>query len=159
MRVMHVLWGNRGWLRKLTSMSIRTMIAGMAARHHSEWLAELERMRRSWRVCAVTANRRIHIETCRRPECLNGGSCARMTALGLTDDGDPLPRRMRPLCGAQTRTEGRCKVRVEPGKRRCRFHGGMSTGPKTAEGRARIAEAQRRRRAAWRAKRAGDGAP
>ena len=33
---------------------------------------------------------------------------------------------------------------VEAGKRRCRFHGGMSTGPKTTEGRARIAEAQRR---------------
>ena len=28
---------------------------------------------------------------------------------------------------------------------RCRFHGGLATGPKTAEGKARIAEAQRRR--------------
>jgi hypothetical protein len=27
----------------------------------------------------------------------------------------------------------------------CRFHGGLSTGPRTAEGKARIAEAQRRR--------------
>jgi hypothetical protein len=34
---------------------------------------------------------------------------------------------------------------MAPGKRRCRFHGGLSTGPKTEEGRARIAEAQRRR--------------
>lgn len=33
------------------------------------------------------------------------------------------------------------------GKRRCRFHGGLSTGPKTQEGRERIAAAQRRR---WR---------
>ena len=39
-------------------------------------------------------------------------------------------------------------MRVVPGKRRCRFHGGLSTGPRTMEGRARIAEAQRRR---WRA--------
>ncbi len=39
-------------------------------------------------------------------------------------------------------------VRIEFGKARCRFHGGLSTGPKTAAGRARIAEAQRRR---WRA--------
>jgi hypothetical protein len=38
-------------------------------------------------------------------------------------------------------------VRVELGKARCRFHGGLSTGPKTEAGRARIAEAQRRR---WR---------
>ncbi len=41
-------------------------------------------------------------------------------------------------------------MRVEPGKRRCRFHGGLSTGPKTDAGRARIAEAQRRRWQAYR---------
>ena len=43
-------------------------------------------------------------------------------------------------------------VRVERGKARCRFHGGLSTGPKTEAGRARIAEAQRRR---WQAYREG----
>jgi GAF domain len=42
---------------------------------------------------------------------------------------------------------GTCMVRVEFGKARCRFHGGLSTGPKTEAGRGRIAEAQRRR---WR---------
>jgi hypothetical protein len=36
-------------------------------------------------------------------------------------------------------------MKSEAGRRRCKFHGGLSTGPKTAEGRARIAEAQRRR--------------
>jgi hypothetical protein len=41
-------------------------------------------------------------------------------------------------------------VRVELGKGRCRFHGGLSTGPKTEAGRARITEAQRRRWAAYR---------
>jgi hypothetical protein len=60
----------------------------------------------------------------------------------------PLPRKKRPLCGARNRQGKPCAVRVEPGKRRCRFHGGLSTGPKTAAGRERIAEAQRRR---WRA--------
>jgi hypothetical protein len=54
-------------------------------------------------------------------------------------------RKDRPVCGALTRAGGLCRVRVEPGKARCRFHGGLSTGPKTPEGRARIAEAQRRR--------------
>jgi hypothetical protein len=58
------------------------------------------------------------------------------------------PRRKdRPRCGAKTRAGGTCRVRVEFGKARCRFHGGLSTGPKTEAGRARIAEAQRRR---WR---------
>jgi hypothetical protein len=57
-------------------------------------------------------------------------------------------RNDRPRCGAKTRAGGTCLVRVELGKARCRFHGGLSTGPKTKAGRARIAEAQRRR---WRA--------
>src|ERR1700730_14206054 len=58
------------------------------------------------------------------------------------------PRRKdRPRRGAKTRAVGTCMVRVELGKARCRFHGGLSTGPKTEAGRARIAEAQRRR---WR---------
>jgi hypothetical protein len=37
-------------------------------------------------------------------------------------------------CGAQNRQGQPCSVKVEAGKRRCRFHGGLSTGPKTAEG-------------------------
>jgi len=41
------------------------------------------------------------------------------------------------------------------GKRRCRLHGGLSTGPKTAEGRARIAAASTRhgKFVGWRAHR------
>src|SRR5438874_13713175 len=59
------------------------------------------------------------------------------------------PRRKdRPRCGAKTRAGRPCRMRVEFGKTRCRLHGGLSTGPKTEAGRARIAEAQRRR---WRA--------
>ena len=63
--------------------------------------------------------------------------------------GQPSPNRRkgRRLCGAKTRAGGCCQVRAEPGKARCRFHGGKSTGPKTQAGRARIAEAQRLR---WR---------
>lgn len=48
-------------------------------------------------------------------------------------------------CGAKTRRGGHCRARPIPGKTRCKFHGGLSTGPKTTEGKARIAEAQRRR--------------
>lgn len=55
-----------------------------------------------------------------------------------------------PKCGAKTRAGGRCLVRAEPGKKRCRFHGGLSTGPKTEAGRIRIGEAQRRRWIAYR---------
>lgn len=53
----------------------------------------------------------------------------------------PLPAR----CGAVRKNGKPCRHKVEPDKKRCKFHGGCSTGPRTAEGRARIAEAQRRR--------------
>jgi hypothetical protein len=62
----------------------------------------------------------------------------------------PNRRKGRFLCGAKTRAGGCCQVRAEPGKARCRFHGGKSTGPKTQAGRARIAEAQRLRWLAYR---------
>ncbi len=51
----------------------------------------------------------------------------------------------RVICGAKTRAGHPCGQKSEPGKRRCKWHGGKSTGPRTPEGRERIAEAQRRR--------------
>ncbi len=47
-------------------------------------------------------------------------------------------------CDARTRRGTTCMCKPIPGKRRCKFHGGLSTGPRTPEGKARIAEAQRR---------------
>ena len=41
-------------------------------------------------------------------------------------------------CKAMTRAGTPCKMKAVHGKRRCRLHGGLSTGPKTAEGRERI---------------------
>ena len=66
------------------------------------------------------------------------------------------PRSERPRCGARTRAGGSCAAPVvwPKGGRpraRCRMHGGLSTGPRTAEGRERIAESNRRRAAARRA--------
>lgn len=57
----------------------------------------------------------------------------------------PQPKQRRPLCGARTRKGTPCQCRAMPYRERCRLHGGLSTGPKTTEGRARIAESNRRR--------------
>ena len=38
------------------------------------------------------------------------------------------------ICGARTRKGTECKAKALPGKTRCKFHGGASTGPKTPEG-------------------------
>lgn len=41
-------------------------------------------------------------------------------------------------CGARRHRDGQpCRAMSEPGKRRCRFHGGRSTGPKTETGKVR----------------------
>lgn len=40
-------------------------------------------------------------------------------------------------CGARTRAGGSCKCRKVVGNARCRFHGGLSTCPRTPEGKAR----------------------
>jgi hypothetical protein len=82
-------------------------------------------------------------------DCWNS-ICKRMQAIGLDDDGDPLPFADLPHCGARTRAGGTCRKKIIPGKARCAFHGGKSTGPTTDSGKARIAEGQRLRWAKWR---------
>ena len=44
-------------------------------------------------------------------------------------------------CGAKTRRGTACQRPASKKNGRCRLHGGQSTGPKTAEGRAKIAAA------------------
>jgi hypothetical protein len=46
-----------------------------------------------------------------------------------------------PRCGARTRQQGCCR-QPAMANGRCRLHGGLSTGPRTAEGRARCARAR-----------------
>ena len=62
----------------------------------------------------------------------------------------------RSRCDARTRSGGLCRKYPIAGKRRCRLHGGLSTGPKTREGKARIAAAQLKhgRYVNWRERRA-----
>jgi hypothetical protein len=61
------------------------------------------------------------------------------------------PRRLRPRCGARTRTGAPCKrlpvwdnEHDRPRNGRCPNHGGLSTGPKTPEGLRRRSEGYRR---------------
>ena len=72
--------------------------------------------------------------------------------LGYTKKGwRQLIRFLRPVCEAEARQSGQpCKNPVVHGKLKCRLHGGLSTGAKTAEGRARIGESNRRRQKASR---------
>ncbi|MEX0281345.1 MAG: HGGxSTG domain-containing protein [Arenibacterium sp.] len=85
-------------------------------------------IRSRWRPCPAEAHKRPDY----RRDCsqCHGVNCKRMAELGLNDAREPLPKTERPTCGARTRAGGQCQARVVPGKRRCRLHGGLSTGPK-----------------------------
>lgn len=48
-------------------------------------------------------------------------------------------------CGAKTRAGKLCQCRPEEGRDRCKFHGGLSTGPLSEAGREAIRESNRRR--------------
>ena len=55
------------------------------------------------------------------------------------------PKKDRPRCGAKTRSGGTCQApalwvtgQPKPKNGRCRMHGGLSTGPKSREGIARV---------------------
>lgn len=81
----------------------------------------------------------------------------------MTEPGRTIPKRERPFCGARCRSGRPCGARVVPlegGRlaRRCRLHGGLSTGARTAEGRERIGAAQRARWARWREARSSESA-
>src|SRR6516165_2605312 len=56
-----------------------------------------------------------------------------------------------PTCDAKLKSDPtkRCRKPVVAGKNRCRLHGGLSTGPRTAEGMARGIESMRAGYAGW----------
>jgi hypothetical protein len=98
--------------------------------------------------------------------------------VGTTSQWDMRKSRRR-RCGARTRQgvaamdcamrEGRlreflrhsgyCKNWALPGSKRCRLHGGLSTGPTTPEGKARTVAAMKAGRARWLAKLKSEGKP
>jgi hypothetical protein len=52
------------------------------------------------------------------------------------DSGRDEVKETRVICGARRRRDGQpCQALSVPGKRRCKWHGGCSTGPKTEQGR------------------------
>lgn len=65
--------------------------------------------------------------------------------------GKPYTTPVAILCGAKTRTGAPCKRKPIPGKKRCRNHGGLSTGARTIEGKANAGKGLRAWHAARRA--------
>ena len=69
------------------------------------------------------------------------GLCHATRAGARANNSGSLPagaNQARVICGAKRRRDGQpCQGLSVPGKRRCKWHGGASTGPRTDDGRAR----------------------
>lgn len=75
----------------------------------------------------------IHPSSCARAGAYEFG---RLTRHKAQQERRQATRRV--VCGARRHRDGQpCQAKSEPGKLRCRFHGGRSTGPRTPEGKIR----------------------
>ena len=62
----------------------------------------------------------------------------------------------RDVCGAKNRRGAPCQCKLLYANGRCKFHGGLSTGPRTTEGKARSLAALKEGLRAWRLRRGDD---
>lgn len=53
-------------------------------------------------------------------------------------------KKLRAICGARNRQGNPCQCKLLLKGGRCKFHGGMSTGPNTPEGMQRVLDALKR---------------
>ncbi|MFV0492870.1 MAG: HGGxSTG domain-containing protein [Pseudorhodobacter sp.] len=78
----------------------------------------------------------------------DGGRYCRRFAADQARKAEAKARRTTTRCvvyEAKIRKGAPCWMKSEPGRRRCKFHGGRSTGARTPEDIERIREAQRHR--------------
>ena len=88
---------------------------------------------------------RVRLRELRRAAREAGHLCAVAERVRESEERARLREVRRQPCGAKTRAGHPCQRKGLGRGGRCPNHGGASTGPKTPEGRQRIAEAQRRR--------------
>lgn len=152
-------------IRKAAGLSQRTLAKLAGIGHHavSYWERKSEVDRRSWAVKRIgdvlaqmdtraLSRTRVGWSEWQR-EAEQDARQKALAAFRKREAHSATERQIR--CNAKTRKGTPCRCRSEPGKARCKFHGGMSTGPKTPEGRARISEAQRARWLSYRASKNG----
>jgi hypothetical protein len=96
--------------------------------------AVLNAIVREWAAATGINNRRVaRLPTSAAPEV-----SARIAPARANEAGEPVAKWDRVQCGGKRRRDGQpCQALSVPGKRRCKWHGGCSTGPTTPEGKAR----------------------
>ena len=145
--------------RLFKHLHVQEKLSALTLRFPSEWIDEAafplieraefnvrETQHRRWREVRLRdegiwiAKQMARLDEKRKAKAVK---CATQSERPL---GPKLTGRSRKLCGARTRSRGGapCQCKVVPGRTRCRLHGGLSTGPRTPEGKARCAEGVRR---------------
>lgn len=126
----------------------------MAAAQLRDAQTRAERRRAEWAYLQKLLLReaRAHDEPHTRVRACRQASWGLETAAPTVGAHTRASKRKRPACGARCRGGRPCKARAvwrrgeaAPRNGRCRMHGGLSTGPRTPEGKAAIVESNRRR--------------
>lgn len=102
-----------------------------------EW-AELTGIKKSEVVAPKSSATRPELFDPKRAHAYDFGDALPSWVAKWQADRVRLVAQQRVQCGARRHRDGQpCRALSEPGKRRCRFHGGRSTGPKSDAGKAR----------------------
>jgi hypothetical protein len=123
------------WIHEAALPLIERAEQNVRETHHRRWREVRLRNEEIW-----IAKEMARLEDKRKAKV------AKCVAQSKKSSGQNLTGRSRKLCGARTRSRNGapCQCKVVPGRTRCRLHGGLSTGPRTPEGKARCAEGVRR---------------
>jgi hypothetical protein len=130
---------------------VRRMVSIATMRVRASWGS---RMAEDWIENYIAERLREHDERVRQRELKQSASASRRAKIVEERQRrtEERARLRESRCGAKTRAGGSCQCKGLGRGGRCKFHGGLSSGPKTEAGRRRIAEAQRKRWAARRGK-------
>lgn len=103
----------------------------------TEW-AELTGIKKPEVVTPKTSGTRPELSDPKRARAYDFGAELPSWAGSWLKAGRTREAAQRVVCGARRHRDGLpCQSKSEPGKRRCKYHGGRSTGPMTVEGKAR----------------------
>jgi hypothetical protein len=145
--------------RLFRQLPVQERLSALTLRFPAEWIhaaafplierAELnvrETQQRRWREARLRDEEIWIAKQMARLDAKRKAKAAKCATQSERPLGPKLTGRSRKLCGARTRSRNGapCQCKVVPGRTRCRFHGGLSTGPRTPEGKARCAEGVRR---------------
>jgi len=100
-------------------------------------------------VSMATATHRLAIEQAREELRITGAAFVVFQFFDCWYEFSYPYRKAARICGARKKTGERCRCKALHRGGKCKFHGGLSTGAKTPEGKARAIAAMKAGQARW----------